>query len=94
MSECDEFDIENEEEISTETDATPRPSTASIFWEEFKYATRSYSETDECSIAMQRSMPSAFLELLFYYLSAVTGLSVTSETMHSKIFIFKLLLIY
>jgi hypothetical protein len=87
MSDYDEFESEDEEEKSSGLNATPRQSAASAFWEEFKLLTRSYAETDECLISMRRSLPSSFMELMFYYLSAVTGLSVTSETMNSKLII-------
>jgi hypothetical protein len=85
MSDIDDFEFEEEEEQSSRVNRTPRQSPASAFWEEFKLVTRSYAESDECLVAKQRSLPSSFMELLFYYLSAVTGLSVTSETMNGKI---------
>ena len=64
----------------------PTTSRATEFWEEFKKAIRSYLETNEVMVAKNFVPASAYMELMFYYLCAVTDLSCSSNTMSGNFY--------
>ena len=87
----DEFDLEDFD-IEIETNAPPgvtvgledtpvSVSERAKFWEEFKTITRTYQETDEVALLMANCSKAQLMEYMFYYFSAVVGLSASTNTM-------------
>ena len=84
MEELEAEGYNSSPEVVTEVPTTSR---VTEFWVEFKKVTRSYAETDEVVVAKNFAPASAYMELMFHYLCAVTGLSSSSNTMSGNFYI-------
>jgi hypothetical protein len=86
-----EFDLEDFEidvesaaasGVTLDNDGTPvSVSETAKFWEEFKTITRTYQETDEVALLMANCSKAQIMEYMFYYYSAIVGLSASTNTM-------------
>ena len=83
MEELEAEGYNSSPELATEVHTTSR---VTEFWEEFKKVTWSYSETDKVVVAKNFAPASAYMELMFHYLCAVTGLSCSSYKMSGIFF--------
>ena len=86
----DTENVEGEPAIDAASTTLRKPSALTQFWEDFKTApARAYEECVEADILQKYASPRDYKECLFYYLSAITGISSAdplnpSITMSSK----------